>query len=139
MFCDSVCVLFMINIYLMKRNSAHFLSPLLSLFLFFYPSKKKMHRIRRERGVMTTKNTRLGIMDFAMKKTVLVLVLIIGKEMNAILVKMDILTTLIDFVGNVQIAIMENVIKILVNVYVRLDGLVAFVMFVLRDIMVMTV
>ena len=33
----------------MKRNSVHFLSPLLSLSLFFPPSKKKRHRLKRER------------------------------------------------------------------------------------------
>ena len=39
----------------MKRNSVHFLSPLLSISLFFSPSKKKRHRIKRERSVMATK------------------------------------------------------------------------------------
>ena len=40
---------------LMNRNSRHFLSQLFSLSLLFSPSKKKMHRIKRERAVLVTK------------------------------------------------------------------------------------
>ena len=34
-----------------------FLSPLLSLSFFFSPSKKKIHRIKREKAAMATKCT----------------------------------------------------------------------------------
>ena len=39
----------------MKRNSVHFFSPLLSLSLFYSHSKKKRHRIKRDRAVKATK------------------------------------------------------------------------------------
>ena len=45
----------------MKRNSVHFLSPLLSLSLFFSHSKKKKHRIKRERTVKAKKNARSSV------------------------------------------------------------------------------
>ena len=49
----------------MKWNSVYFLSPLLSLSLFFSLPNKKRHRIKRERAVKATnKNARNSISSF---------------------------------------------------------------------------
>ena len=42
-------------------NLNYLLSPLLFLSLFFSPSKKKRHRIKRERAVVATKNARSSV------------------------------------------------------------------------------
>ena len=52
----TVCNLSNVSSFAMERNSVHFFVALLSLSLFFPPSKKKSHRTKRERAVVATKN-----------------------------------------------------------------------------------